>query len=542
MSDTGEFERLLEQADALARANAWEEVLPLLRRAREMQPDHAGVLTGIGTSLVQLGRPAEALELFRRVIELAPQSPEAHNNLGVTLSLTDDPTGAEAAYRAALDCDNTNLPAWKNLAAVLVRQNRLLEGMQILAAIAQAHPADVESVTLIAHLYEEGGERSSAEAMYAEALKRQPDHAEASAGLARVRQAIDAEEIARQEHAKKLASLKSLRPDVARRRVVFYAAGGVSDGVRAVVPVEGLTARGWTAQVSRQWTAADVDIYDAFVFLRPHLLPSGLQQMEACQAAGKRVVIDLDDDFHHMPPDHPGYAAQGGGNPAGLRALEQAIGLADTLTLTTAELEEIYRPFAKSTAVLPNCWSKSNPLWERPAQPRQNVHIGWAGTAAHRPDVAAEKAEIVRTLRGDRGCVLVIGGDRGVFDMFGMLPDAQRAFIEMVRYADYPTMLAQFDILIAPLRDIPFNRAKSDSKLLEAGVRRIPWVASGVPAYRAWSSGGILVKRAADWHEALATLIADPRLRKSLGEEGRAKAEEREISRWVEKWEAVLSS
>jgi hypothetical protein len=75
---------------------------------------------------------------------------------------------------------------------------------------------------------------------------------------------------------------------------------------------------------------------------------------------------------------------------------------------------------------------------------------------------------------------------------------------------------------------------------MEAGVRRIPWVASGLPAYREWDGGGILIKKPADWHDALATLTTDARLRKSLGEEGRAKAEEREISRWVEKWEAVL--
>jgi Flp pilus assembly protein TadD len=540
MTEPTEFDRLLEQADARARENAWGEVLPLLQRAQSLQPDHAGVLTGIGTCLVQLNRAPEAIHLFREVCALAPRSPEAHNNLGVALSLIGDLPGAEAAYRAALDCDNSNLPAWKNLAAVYVRQDRLLEGMQILAAVAQAHPEDVEAVALIATLYEEGGELASAESMYREALKRQPDHADAAAGLARVTKALEASRIAKPEHAKKLAGLKSLRPASAQRRVIFYAGGSVSDGARALVPAEGLAARGWEVKVGRQHAAADLDLYDAFVFLRPHLLPASLQQLEACRNAGKRVIVDLDEDFHHVPTDYPTYATMGAGDPERTRSLEAAIGLADVLTVATPELAEFYHFYSSHCEVLPNCWSRSNPQWDRPAQPHQNVHIGWTGTAAHRLDVAEVKSEVVRTLRGDKGCVLIIGGDRAVYDMFSMLPDAQRAFIDLVPYADYPTMLSQFDILLAPLRDVLFNRSKSDIKLMEAGVRRIPWVAPGLPAYREWDSGGILIKKPADWHEALATLTTDPRLRKSLGEEGRAKAEEREISRWVEKWEAVL--
>jgi tetratricopeptide (TPR) repeat protein len=543
MTNMDEFEQLLEQADAFARSNQWDAVLPLLRHAAALQPDHTGTLTGIGTCLVQLNRPAEALDLFRRVIALAPRSPEAHNNLGVALMLAGDLSGAEAAFRAALDCDNSNLPAWKNLAVVLMRQERLLEGMQVLAAIAQAHPQDVEAVVLIAGLYEEGGELRSAEAMYHEALKRAPDLPEAKAGLERIRKAAPAansERILRPEHAHKLAGLKALRPEGGWKRAIFYPAGDVSDSIRIAVPGEALTAKSWAVRMGTTPAPTDIDLHDVFVFRNPHRLPASLQQIESCRTAGKRVVVDLDQDFHHLPSDDPRYSTLGAGNPDRLRALEQAIGMADVLTVATTELGELYRTFAARTVVLPNCWSRTNPLWDRPVPPRQNVHIGWAGSATHRPDIAEVKAEIVRILRGDRACVLIVGGDRGVYDLFGMLPDAQRAFIDAVRYADYPTMLAQFDILLAPLRDIPFNRAKSDASLMEAGIRRIPWVAPGLPAYREWDAGGILVKRSADWHAALSSLTSDPRLRKSLGEEGRAKAEEREISRWVEQWEAVL--
>ena len=106
----------------------------------------------------------------------------------------------------------------------------------------------------------------------------------------------------------------------------------------------------------------------------------------------------------------------------------------------------------------------------------------------------------------------------------------------MVPFAQYPALLANFDVFLVPLRQNQFNRAKSDVKLLEAGARGIPWLASPSPSYQAWGTGGLLVRRAEDWHSDLVTLIADGPLRRRLGAAGRAQAELREIGACVGLW------
>ena len=205
------FDSLLEQADVCARAGQWQQTLDLLSRAAGLEPQHAGVVTGQGTCLIKLGRPGEALDYFRRAAALAPASPEAHNNLGVTYALLHDVPAAEGAYRMALQCVPDHEPAWKNLAQLYIEAGRFDEGVPLLVRFIRAHREDAEALTLMGTCYEEGVDNESALLMYKEALKFQPDNALAKAGLARLAPAPDLTHIARPEHAKKLAALKSLK-------------------------------------------------------------------------------------------------------------------------------------------------------------------------------------------------------------------------------------------------------------------------------------------------------------------------------------------
>ena len=210
MSST-HFDTLLEEADGYARAGQWQETFDRLTEAAAEEPQHAGVVTGLGTCLIKLGRLDEALAYFQKAAQLAPLSPEAHNNVGVTYALLGQVSAAEAAYRKALECDSEHVPAWKNLAQLYMQQGRIDEGVPILATLVKKHPDDWEALTLMAACYEDGEDTESARTPYREALKYQPDNAAAKAGLARLSPPpADLTHIARPEHAKKLAALKNL--------------------------------------------------------------------------------------------------------------------------------------------------------------------------------------------------------------------------------------------------------------------------------------------------------------------------------------------
>jgi hypothetical protein len=79
---------------------------------------------------------------------------------------------------------------------------------------------------------------------------------------------------------------------------------------------------------------------------------------------------------------------------------------------------------------------------------------------------------------------------------------------DMVPIERYPETLASLalDVAVAPLQDNPFNRAKSNLKLLEYGWLGIPVVASDLEPYR--DSPAVLA-RAGDWIEAIHALAGD---------------------------------
>jgi glycosyltransferase involved in cell wall biosynthesis len=146
----------------------------------------------------------------------------------------------------------------------------------------------------------------------------------------------------------------------------------------------------------------------------------------------------------------------------------------------------------------------------------ERARVGWAGARQHLDDLASVVAVIQRTYR--------------VIDwvFFGMCPPTLRRYAaevhDMVPIGDYPAMLASLglDAAIAPLVEHPFNRAKSDLKILEYGVLGIPVVASDVGPYRA--TPALRVDTLDGWIDAVRALAHD---------RDAAAARGRELREWV---------
>src|SRR5205807_2938300 len=77
-----------------------------------------------------------------------------------------------------------------------------------------------------------------------------------------------------------------------------------------------------------------------------------------------------------------------------------------------------------------------------------------------------------------------------------------------VPFRELPSRIGGFDIGIAPLADIPANRARSDIKLKEYAASGVPWLASPVSPYvrLGENQGGRLVTDDA-WFEALDYMV-----------------------------------
>lgn len=561
------FEDLLQQADDTALRGDWQSTLATLEEAAAIRPDDVGVLTGLGTCVMQLERPSEAITYFQKASDLAPDLAEVHNNMGVAYNANDQPEAAEAAYRRAVRLDPDHVQAWKNLALLHLDQARYTEGVQILAAVVKAHPDDVEALFLMGGIYQEGEDYASARMMYQEVLKYEPDHEDALEALTSLPEPVpDPSRIARPEHAKKLAALKSLKVlkkrqemgaptpaltlpsdgGVARledkESIAFLGPADAATETRLGVPVRALADKGVKVKVGFQLDPADLNQYNVFVVANPHVNPPLCSAIERCLEAGKRVIVDIDQDFHHLPSDHPAHSQFGPGNSEALSALEAALSSAHVVTVPNAALAQRYGKYARRVEIIPHSWSRANALWEKPAPRRNTINLGLVSLHTPIKDAARLKTTLKRLLQEFPEAQLTIGGELPLYVAFSNIPEERRLYLPPGQIEDYPFLLANFDILLVPLRKNAFNRSRPDLPLLEAGIRHIPWVATPVSSFEEWEVGGLFVQKNSEWYETLEKLMKDAALREELGDAGKEKAEQREGGLLVDRWLEVLTT
>lgn len=507
----------LHQAEEALQAQNWAEALEALQQAQQVQPDHPAILSILGVCFLQLGMAKEARETLETLVKSQPASAEAYNNLGVALLMDGALEEAQAAFEQAIALDHENLLARKHLALIFLQTGDYTHAAQILDALLLELPDEVELRLWLGQCYTKLGNPQAARRLYTEILRNYPDHPQTRDAL----RSLDKMPTSSPPAPQKPQSLPPIP-----KQILFCGSGEVSD-FRMYLPARWLRKAGANTTYVLNPSPHDLSGADIVIFLRPHIRRENMQALAECVRQGKTIIVDIDDDFHNLPVHHPGYYLCGPGNPNILRALELAIGAASVLVVSTPILGERYAPLARRVQVIPNGWDDENPNWEKPAPPHTGIHLGWAGTSTHWEDLHFIRNELLYFLRHHPEVTLVIGGDPQILEMFRSLPERQRWFLPFCAHAEYPLLLAQFDILLAPLANTRFNQAKSDIKLVEAGARRLPWVASPLPAYCAWESGGIFAETPSSWADAISTLIQDPALRQQLGTVGHKKSEER---------------
>lgn len=276
--------------------------------------------------------------------------------------------------------------------------------------------------------------------------------------------------------------------------------------------------------------------YDIIICCRPG--QSMLEYLKIAMLGGKRVIMDMDDDFNTVPKHNPAYPYTGAGNPNYLNELRKVISSPDLLmTYASPILADRYK---KDGIIIPNCWDEENEGWALPKhQHPGRVTVGWSGTTTHREDFKLVEPTLKKLLLEYDNLDIVISLDDQIYGSFFETAEERKTYLPGVPYPDYPRTFHWFDILIVPLRDTIFNRAKSDIKLVECGASRTAWIASDMPVYREWGEGGLLVENN-DWETPLRQLIENETIRKELTEKGHDKSLTRTSEEYCQKWMAVI--
>ena len=168
---------------------------------------------------------------------------------------------------------------------------------------------------------------------------------------------------------------------------------------------------------------------------------------------------------------------------------------------------EVYR-----NKVLPFVAKESSP------PPAQVKLVYASGTYSHRQDFEIIEDSLYRFLAKTPSCQLSILGAAQVSERILALTNV--ASYPILGYQDMLSFIEAHDLLLVPLVDNIFNRAKSTVKFIEAGSVSVPVLASEVGEFKAsikHKVNGYLAKNATDWSHLLEQLIQNPNRLSSVG-------------------------
>jgi glycosyltransferase involved in cell wall biosynthesis len=263
---------------------------------------------------------------------------------------------------------------------------------------------------------------------------------------------------------------------------------------------------------------------------------SVLRVLEELHESGVAITWDNDDDVRAISKHSPSYARLGGA--AGQRDWQRqvmAMEIADVVTTSSYTLAKSFCHAARRVEVIENYLPPEFVAGRR--QRHNGFVIGWAALKEHEADA---KLLALNVLLRD-----VLESNPGVrLRTICLKLDLRHERYEhrpRVPFASLIDALREFDVGIAPMADIDFNRARSNVKVKEYAAAGIPWLASPVGEYARLGirQGGRLVDDGA-WGEALSRLIRSRRGRAILSSQGRLWARRETIAVRAHLWEKIF--
>jgi tetratricopeptide (TPR) repeat protein len=175
-----------------------------LKRATELAPQDWEAWYFLGRIYFTRNDLLSALSMFKKVIELDPQSVKAHNHLGQTYEgLVQYPAAREAYLKAiALERQQTTKSEWPyfNLGVLYIKEGRAQESIEYLRQALARNPNWSEGKTKLGLALLSTGKYEDALTELNEAIRVDPQNAEACYQLARLLTKMKREEEAQQQY------------------------------------------------------------------------------------------------------------------------------------------------------------------------------------------------------------------------------------------------------------------------------------------------------------------------------------------------------
>lgn len=253
---------------------------------------------------------------------------------------------------------------------------------------------------------------------------------------------------------------------------------------------------------------------DILIVQRLPMSPTLRAVANGLKARGKALVLDLDDDLFHLPPESR-FARQA---PSGyVGRLLETIAAADAVQCSTASLKSILDRHHSEVVVLENQLDTVPDFCGKPSS--GPVIIGYAAGEDHAVDWASMSgvfnATIAELEREGAATETWILGDRDIYDT---VQGSHKRFFPIMPRPDYLDVLRRCDISLLPLAPLPFNQSKSDIKFLESASCGAAVLAAELVYGNSVAHGktGYCYRDTSEFAGHLKELVHDPSLRLAM--------------------------
>jgi hypothetical protein len=310
---------------------------------------------------------------------------------------------------------------------------------------------------------------------------------------------------------------------------------------RAVLPMEELRRRGHVIEF-----ATPRQVLQSFrhrrkpdvVLIHRYVGPDARVLTAQARAASVGVVWDNDDDIGAIPRGSAHHARFGS---VALRDVERGVDTmakdAHVVTTPSGYLAEKYRAMgARNVHVLENYLPRH--FCQVARSSHSGIVVVWVAGLEHQID--HQRLRLQRTLER----LLDVHADVQLLSIgLGLGIDSVR--YRRMRGVDHENLargLGTCDIGIAPLVDIPWNRARSNVKVKEYAAAGLAWLASPVTPYESLGEreGGRLVADG-EWFSELSRLVVDARGRRKLARRASKWAARQTIEQHAVLWLSAFS-
>lgn len=262
--------------------------------------------------------------------------------------------------------------------------------------------------------------------------------------------------------------------------------------------------------VDTERNARDVDI----VILQ-RLTHAGIAaNIPIAQANGQKIINDIDDWYWGVDPtnkafhyNHPKT------NPdENINHYRSILSRSDLVMVSTTYLLDRLSSWVKCPMVLtPNTIDLTRFTMKQHVDDGPPL-VGWVGSTAHRSRDIETVSGVLKPMYGTGQIRLHHSGAHPEYPTFASrigVPVSAVSTLPLATTDLYPSLMVM-DIGIVPLRDTPFNRAKSCIKGLEYAAAGVPFVAQDLDAYVELAGSGIgrIAKRPVNWVKHIKALMS----------------------------------